>query len=51
VNDTDAKNMGLNAARGYLTRPGISSQSVPYPVDEDGSQLRAPDTENCSAIE
>jgi hypothetical protein len=39
VNDTDAKHMVLNAARGYLTRPGISGQSGPYPVDAGGNQL------------
>jgi hypothetical protein len=51
VNDTDAKTMALSAARGFVTRPDISGQSRPYPVNADGSQLRAPDTENCCAIE
>jgi hypothetical protein len=51
VSDTNAKNMALNAARGFLTKPGIASQNGPYSVDADGSQLRAPDTANCSAIE
>jgi len=39
VNDTNAKTMALQAARGFLTRPGISGQSGPYPVDADGNQL------------
>ena len=51
MNDTDAKTMALNAARGFLTRPDISGQSGPYPVNADGSQLGAPDAENCRAIE
>jgi hypothetical protein len=51
VCDTNAKQVVLNAARAFFNKPGISSQSGPYPVDADGSQLRAPDTANCSAIE
>jgi hypothetical protein len=51
VNATNAKTMALQAARGFVTRPDISGQSGPYPVNADGSRLRAPDTENCSAIE
>ena len=39
VNDTNAKLMAINAARGFLTRPGISGQSGPYPVDAAGNQL------------
>jgi hypothetical protein len=39
VSDADAKHMVLNAARGYLTRPGISRQSGPYPVDAEGNQI------------
>jgi hypothetical protein len=39
VSDADAKNMALQAARGFLTRPGISGQSGPYPVDAEGNQL------------
>jgi hypothetical protein len=48
---SDAKNMALSAARGFLTGFFISDQSGPYPMAADGSQLRARDTENCSAIE
>ena len=39
VSDTAAKSAALNAARGYLARPGISGQSGPYPVDAEGVQL------------
>jgi hypothetical protein len=39
VSDTAAKVVALNAARGFLTRPGISGQSGPYPVDAEGNQL------------
>jgi hypothetical protein len=39
VSETDAKTMALQAARGFLARPGISGQSGPYPVDADGNQL------------
>jgi len=39
VGDTTAKNMALNAARGFISRPGISAQSGSYPVDEAGHQL------------
>jgi hypothetical protein len=39
VGDSVARSTALNAARGFLTRPGISSQSGPYPVDADGEAL------------
>jgi hypothetical protein len=39
VSNTDAKTMALQAARGFLARPGISSQSGPYPVDAEGNEL------------
>jgi hypothetical protein len=40
VSDTNAKTAALNATRGFLTKPGISAQSGPYPVDETGSQVK-----------
>jgi hypothetical protein len=51
VCDTNAKQVVLNAAPAFLNKPGISGQCGPYPVNADGSQLRVPDTENCSGIE
>jgi hypothetical protein len=39
VNETDAKTLVLQAARGFLARPGISGQSGPYPVDDAGNQI------------
>jgi hypothetical protein len=39
VSDSVARTAALNAARGFLTRPGIAGQSGPYPVDADGNQL------------
>jgi hypothetical protein len=39
VSDTNAKTAALNASRGFLTKPGISGQSGPYPVDAEGNQL------------
>lgn len=42
VNDTAAKSAALNAARGFLSKPGISGQSGPYPVDAAGAQLVDP---------
>jgi hypothetical protein len=42
VGNTEAKQMALNAARPFLSKPGISSVSGPYPVDADGNQLEDP---------
>ena len=39
VSDSAVKSAALNAARGFLTKPGISSQSGAYPVDAEGNQL------------
>lgn len=39
VSDTAAKSAALQAARGFLNKPGISSQSGPYPVNAEGEQL------------
>jgi hypothetical protein len=38
VNSTLARAYAVGAAKGRMNRPGISSQSGPYPVDPDTGQ-------------
>ena len=39
VNSLEARNMAMNQARQFISKPGFSSQTGHYPVNEDGSAI------------